>query len=156
MKKYLFKLTLLTLMVVSPSLFAQNWVEMMNNPEVNFYDVQKAFNKYYVKKERQVERMKKRLSKKANEGVHDEEIEVPGFAQYKRWENFMKPRVGLKGERFDPSLAFRENQKYKAMMGLANAGNWTLIGPTSTIPIGGGAGRLNFVRIHPNDPIQFS
>jgi photosystem II stability/assembly factor-like uncharacterized protein len=152
MKKYLFRLTLLTLMVMSPSLFAQSWVEMMNNPEVNFYEVQKAFNKYYVKKERQVERMKKRMSKQANEGVHHEEIEVPGFAQYKRWENFMKPRVGAKGERFDPSMAFRENQKYRAMMGTANAGNWTLIGPSTSIPIGGGAGRLNFVRIHPTDP----
>ncbi len=152
MKKYLFRITLLTLMVMSSSLFAQNWVEMMKNPEVNFYDVQKAFNKYYVKKERQVERMKKRQSKKANEGVHQEEIEVPGFAQYKRWEWFMLPRIGAKGERFDPSLSFRENQKYQAQMGTANAGNWTLIGPSATIPIGGGAGRLNFVRIHPNDP----
>ena len=81
MKKYLFRITLLTLMVMSSSLFAQNWVEMMKNPEVNFYDVQKAFNKYYVKKERQVERMKRRQSKKAGEGVHQEDEREVGVKE---------------------------------------------------------------------------
>ena len=34
----------------SPSI-AQDWVEKMQNPEVNFYEVQKAFNTYWEGKE---------------------------------------------------------------------------------------------------------
>ena len=138
--------------LVSGTSFSQNWVEMMENPDVNFFEVQKAFNKYYVKKDRQVERARRKASKRAGEGVHQEEIEVPGFAQYKRWEWFMSPRVGLDGSRFDPSLTWRESARYYGQMGTASAGNWSLIGPTSTIPIDGGAGRLNFVRFEPGNP----
>jgi photosystem II stability/assembly factor-like uncharacterized protein len=151
MKKQLFYFTLLLTFSLSGGLYAQDWVEKMKNPDVNFYDVQKAFNKYYVKKDRQIERQKRRMSKRQGEGVHQEEIEVPGFAQYKRWENFMAPRVFPTGERFDPSLTWRENEKYRKQFSTQTAGSWTLIGPTSTIPIGGGAGRLNFVRFEPGN-----
>ncbi|MBL7922740.1 MAG: T9SS type A sorting domain-containing protein [Bacteroidia bacterium] len=152
MKKKCILLTLLLWAGLSSGLYAQNWVEMMKDPDVNFYDVQKAFNRYYVKKDRQIERQKRRMSKRANEGVHEEEIEVPGFAQYKRWEWFMAPRVSQNGERFDPATPYREYEKYRQQLGTANAGNWTLIGPTTSIPTGGGAGRLNFVRFDPTDP----
>jgi len=151
MKKQLFYFTLLLTFSLTGGLYAQDWVEKMKNPDVNFYDVQKAFNKYYVKKDRQIERQKRRMSKRQGEGVHQEEIEVPGFAQYKRWENFMAPRVFPTGERFDPSLTWRENEKYRKQFSTQTAGSWTLIGPTSTIPIGGGAGRLNFVRFEPGN-----
>ncbi len=151
MKKLLFYASLLILISLSGGMYAQNWVEMMKNPDVNFFEVQKAFNKYYVKKNKQVERQKRRMTKRQGEGVHQEEIEVPGFAQYKRWESFMAPRVSSTGERFDPSLAWRENENYRKQFGTLNAGNWTLIGPIATYPVGGGAGRLNFVRFEPGN-----
>ncbi|MFN8154182.1 MAG: T9SS type A sorting domain-containing protein [Bacteroidia bacterium] len=134
------------------TLQAQNWVEMMQNPDVRFTDVQRAFNKYYIKKDRQIERLKRKLERQKGEGVSEEELEVPGFSQYKRWEWFMAPRVGPNGERFDPALAYRENAKYMEQYKTFSAGNWTLIGPTSQIPSGGGAGRLNAVRVDPTDP----
>lgn len=150
----LFRLITLVLLlsIGSMPMSAQNWVEMMQNPDVKLTEVQKAFNKYYVKKDRQIERLKRKMERQKGEGVSEEELEVPGFSQYKRWEWFMAPRVGPNGERFDPSLAYRENQKYQSQHKMMNAGNWTLIGPTSSIPSGGGAGRLNAVRFDPNDP----
>jgi len=149
LKRYLPAILLVIGILLTGNTSAQNWVEMMKNPDVNFFEVQKAFNKYYVKKERQVERLKKRQSKLIDEGVSDEEIEVPGFAQFKRWEWFMAPRVYPDGRRFDPSLTWRESQQYRNTMRTAGAGNWSLIGPVSSIPSGGGAGRLNFVRFDP-------
>lgn len=152
MKRITRLLALLLALSFSGPAMAQDWIEMMKNPDVNFYDVQKAFNKYYVKKERQAERIKRRQSKLTNEGIHDEELEIPGFSQYKRWEWMMAPRVDRNGRRFDPSLAYREMEEYKKKYGTFSAGNWTIIGPTNSIPSGGGAGRLNFVRFDPNDP----
>ncbi len=152
MKRITRLLALMLALSFSIPAMAQDWIEMMKNPDVNFYDVQKAFNKYYVKKERQAERIKRRQSKLTNEGIHDEELEIPGFSQYKRWEWMMAPRVDRNGRRFDPSLAYREMEEYKKKYGTFSAGNWTIIGPTNSIPSGGGAGRLNFVRFDPNDP----
>lgn len=152
MKKLLTLISIIGLqLLLSLSASAQDWVEMMKNPDVNFFEVQKSFNRYYVKKDRQIERQRKKMSKRLGEGVHQEEIEVPGFAQYKRWEWFMSPRVDQNGNRFDPSLTWRESNRYKQQFGVASAGNWTIIGPTSTIPAGGGAGRLNFVRFEPGN-----
>lgn len=130
---------------------AQDWIQMMRNPDVRLQEVQKAFNKYYIKKDRQLERARKKMERGAEEGVSEEELEVPGFSQFKRWEWFMIPRVGPNGERFDPAMAYREHAKYLENYKTAVAGNWTLIGPTTSIPIGGGAGRLNAVRFDPNN-----
>lgn len=149
-QQFLWKVFLLIFLATN-TVTAQNWVEMMQNPDVRFTDVQKAFNKYYIKKDRQIERLKRKMERQKGEGVSEEEIEVPGFAQYKRWEWFMAPRVGPNGERFDPALAYREHAKYKEQYKTAVAGNWTLIGPTSSIPSGGGAGRLNAVRFDPTN-----
>lgn len=149
--RFLWRVFLLAFLATT-TVNAQNWVELMQNPDVRFTDVQKAFNKYYIRKDRQIERLKRKMERQKGEGVSEEEIEVPGFAQYKRWEWFMAPRVGPNGERFDPALAYREHARYKEQYKTAVAGNWTLIGPTGSIPSGGGAGRLNAVRFDPSNP----
>ncbi|HEY4800947.1 MAG TPA: T9SS type A sorting domain-containing protein [Bacteroidia bacterium] len=155
MKKNLLKNALLLVAVLfTTSIFAQDWVKMMHDPNVNFYDVQKAFNTYAAKKERQIERENRKLFKKKGEAFSEGELEVPGYEQYKRWEYFMKPRVSQTGERFAPDAVWNEMKKYKEQYGAFVAGNWTLVGPTtSTVPSGGGgAGRTNFVTIHPTTP----
>mgnify|MGYP003477911183 CR=1 FL=1 len=68
MKKQLFYFTLLLTFSLTGGLYAQDWVEKMKNPDVNFYDVQKAFNKYYVKKDRQIERQKRRTQRAPRSG----------------------------------------------------------------------------------------
>ncbi len=147
-KIYRFLLAILVLFAFTIN--AQNaqttdWVKMMQDPEVNFYDVQKAFNTYYTAKKAEMEQ---NINSPRNERG---EVKVPGFKLYKRWEWFNAPRCGPNGERFDPSLAYREMTQYKKQNGDFMAGNWSYIGPPNVTNMTG-AGRCNFVRVHPTTP----
>ena len=132
--------------------YAQNWVAKMQNPNVNFFEVKNAFAQQNAEKEKEM--LKERIINGGN-SLKSASLkkEIPGYSQYKRWEWFMAPRVSATGERFDPSMVWNEMVKYnnsnRGM--LTGAGNWTFIGPATSSSLSG-AGRLNFVRIHPNDP----
>ena len=152
MNKLVFYAGLFLASFMSPSfLHAQDWVSKMQDPNVNFFEVQKTFNDYYAKKERVMEREMKRASKRKGQVEEENEFEIPGYNQFKRWEWFMAPRVDQNGNRFDPSAAWRESKNYRKQYQNFSAGNWTIIGPVSSPPSSGGAGRLNFVRIDPNN-----
>ncbi len=143
------------LLVAFSSYAQQDWVEMMQNPNTNFYDVQKAFNKYYEKTKAEKGK-EENSSNKSFESMSEEEsedqMEVPGYMLYKRWEWFMAPRVSATGERFAPDAAWKAMEKYKEQYDSRSiAGNWTMIGP-STVSGLAGAGRLCAVRVHPTDP----
>src|SRR3989344_243674 len=114
-----------------------NWVQLMSDPTANFYDVQTAFNNYW--KDRPVEKGK-------------------GYKQFKRWENYMEPRVYPSGDMTLPSLTYpnyqewlseQEDEPSPAPIGFT-LGNWTALGPFG-VSNGGGAGRLNFVRFDPTN-----
>lgn len=130
-KNTLFSLFIL-LIVNSFSSNGQQWVEMMKDPNVNFYETQAAFNAYW--QNRPYERGK-------------------GYKQFKRWEHKMAPRVYPSG---DVKLASNTYKNYKqwederAAAGIPKStnGTWTIVGPTGK-PTGGGAGRVNFVRFDP-------
>ena len=132
--------------------YGQDWVSKMKDPNVNFFEVQKAFNKYYKQQYKALERERKRAARKQGEGMSElDEMEVPGFFQYKRWEWFMEPRVQANGQRFNPARVWQEMEQYnKLYPKTASAGNWTFIGPSATGALAG-AGRLNFIRIDPNN-----
>jgi photosystem II stability/assembly factor-like uncharacterized protein len=142
MKSLLRNLLPLLMAILVPFMASsQDWVSKMQDPNVNFYEVRDAFNAYYndyVANYRQ------------QHGT--EPAKVPGYKQFKRWEWFMAPRVGPNGERFNPAQAWMESEKYKQQYGTASNGNWTFIGPAVVPSSGGGAGRLNVVRMHPTDP----
>lgn len=134
---------------------SQTWMEMMQNPSVNFYDVQKEFNKSLKKYEKQLKKEKSFTS------ADRLEKEMPGFMQYKRWEWFMEPRVYPSGDRTLVSKAmydvqeklFTNSSANKTNPSLMQSGNWSVLGPTSSIPTGdGGAGRINCFAIHPANP----
>ncbi|MBI3501923.1 MAG: T9SS type A sorting domain-containing protein [Bacteroidetes bacterium] len=155
MKKFqLQQFILLAAVLFTSSLFAQDWVKMMQDPTVNFFDVQKAFNQYYTKAEKKIEREKKENYKmQATNRNEEEEMEVPGTSIYKRWEWFQQPRVSSTGERFSPDAAWRASEQYKKgfqTMGTKGAGNWTEIGPKTSSGMSG-AGRLNTLRINPGN-----
>jgi hypothetical protein len=57
--------------------FGQLWVDMMMVPNANFYDTQAEFNSYWAN--RPIEKGK-------------------GYKQFKRWEEFMEPRVFPSGD----------------------------------------------------------
>ena len=140
MKKY--SLFFVIAFLISSLSFAQPWMknipkEKMETNDVNFYDIQKAFNEYWEGKE--IEKGK-------------------GWKQFKRWEYFMEQRVYPDGE-FPSYKLWEEYQKIRAKQkNKTFAGNWSSLGPftvpnTFTNPdVLVGAGRLNCISFHPTDP----
>lgn len=130
--------------------FAQDWIKKMNDPSVNFYDVQSSFNTYWKKEER-----KEKFKSFFTFGNKTEE-ENESFILYKRWENFVEPRVSPSGDR---SLLFKTAEELEKLISRPAyrssrqaAGNWVPLGSFNVPTGGGGAGRLNGVRFNPANP----
>ncbi|MBA3705340.1 MAG: glycosyl hydrolase, partial [Bacteroidetes bacterium] len=127
--------------------FSQDWIKLMNDPTVNFYDVQKEFNKAANEERMDAEKI-------LSDEEDMEENEIPGYLQYKRWEWFTEQRVYPSGDRsmISKSLYDVKQKLFTASSNrLASAGNWTLLGPNTTFPVGSGAGRINCIAIHPTN-----
>ncbi|MCK9204415.1 MAG: hypothetical protein M0P58_08300, partial [Bacteroidales bacterium] len=112
------------------------WIEMMQDPGINFFKVQSAFNKYWE-------------NRPITRGC--------GWKPFKRWEYMMQDRVSPTGER--PSESRTVNAYKEFYSNLANAprsaeGDWTNLGPF-TIPVNTrgyrGLGRINAIGFHPTD-----
>jgi hypothetical protein len=80
-----FWITLSSLFIANPS-NAQQWVEMMKNPNANFYETQAAFEAYWAGKTIQ---------------------KGKGYKAFKRWENYMAPRVYPTGNITLPSQSYK-------------------------------------------------
>ena len=140
---------LLVLALAMPTINAQEWVTKMQDPSVNFYDVQQSFNNYWKKEERK-EKFKTFFSlRKQTEKEND------GYMLYKRWEAYTEPRVYPSGDR---SLIQQGNEVMRDLMtspaaksNRQSAGNWQPLGAFAVPDNGGGAGRLNCVRFHPTN-----
>ncbi|MEI7801983.1 MAG: glycosyl hydrolase, partial [Bacteroidota bacterium] len=143
---------------ISKSVAQTSWVEMMNNPAVNFYDVQSAFNSYYNKYVLIHGKEPKEVNGIFKKKEKESEFEVPGFEQYKRWEYFTEQRVFPSGNRQLLTNPFYEyTTKVKPFINQSRSTTWTLIGPTNQVPNTGGAGRINFIRFMPgNNNIIFA
>ena len=117
---------------------AQQWTEMMEDPAVNFYDVQQAFNQAW-----------------GNQPY----TRGKGWKQYKRWEYFMEERTFPHGKRPRPGQAWEEHNRFQAQYRSnqsfgARAANWTPLGPASWTNSTGwnpGNGRINCVAQHPTN-----
>lgn len=130
------KLKILLLIFLMPlSAYSQAWMKELPEKksfkqEGRFYQVQEAFDKYWQGKE--IEKGK-------------------GWKQFKRWENFMEPRVYPRGNMSLPPM----NNKLKSFREEGNLpANWESLGPDIVPPIvyadkNSGAGRLNTVAFHP-------
>ncbi len=138
MKKELLRRLLLLAVFLPSFLFGQdndsNWVHMMSDPNANFYEVQAAFNNYW--KDKTIEKGK-------------------GYKAFKRWENYMEPRVYPSGNMTLPSLSYPNylewlSQNPDTPSPNAFLGSWSALGPFGT-SAGGGAGRINFVRFDPTN-----
>jgi photosystem II stability/assembly factor-like uncharacterized protein len=117
-----------------------------NNP-LNLYDIQKAFNRY--------EKIQKINT------APNVEVKFPGYAQYKRWEAYMEPRVYPSGDITLPSIKLSEFNQYlsspfynQRRHSRFNEPEWIALGPTGTITNGdfAGAARVNFIRFDPVNP----
>lgn len=133
------RLIIVTLVFISYSFHAQQWVEKMRNPNENFYSIQQEFNNYWQGKT--YERGK-------------------GYKAFKRWEWYTEPRVYPSGDMklASPLKAYEEFKKYNlsnlktgSVSNIASAsGSWTPVGPFGS-PIGGDAGRITFIKFHPTN-----
>src|ERR1035437_5285643 len=146
-KHFLHNAILLAAVLFTSTLFAQDWVKMMNDPNTNFYDVQKSFNGWY--ETYKANHPDTQVAKEKQDADADE-AEAPGYAQYKRWEWFMQSRVSPAGERFAPAAVWNEMKKYHEQYGTFAAGNWTSLGPVTSSSMAG-AGRRSFLTIDPSN-----
>jgi PKD repeat protein/photosystem II stability/assembly factor-like uncharacterized protein len=120
------------------------WIDMMQDPDVNFYTTQRAFNTYW----------KNRPLSRAN-----------GFKAFKRWEWFMEGEVNPDGTYRDRNDMEREFRRFDRLYNTAHNspgfsaqstnGIWTNLGPIA-LPANGtgqpnGMGRINCVGLHPSD-----
>ncbi|MBL0329122.1 MAG: T9SS type A sorting domain-containing protein [Bacteroidetes bacterium] len=135
---------------LSTTSFSQDWVNKLQDPTVNFYDVQKSFNDYW-KKEEKKEKFKSFFNFK-----NKTEKESEGYVLYKRWEHFIEPRVYPSGDRTLLSKGHEELEKLivnpAQRSSMMTGGNWTPLGAFTVPTNGGGAGRLNCVAFHPTNP----
>lgn len=133
----------LSLSVTAQSVDTANtavWVDMMQDPNANFFEAQKAFEMYWEGRERQ---------------------KGDGYKIFKRWEHFWSSRINEDGSFPAPeeTLAAFENWQSaynQQMHGIeSESGDWEEIGPRFK-PFNGtgqpnGNGRLNCVEFHPTN-----
>lgn len=112
----------------------KHWLERMQDPDVDFYELQRYFNKYWE-------------GKTPGKGV--------GYKQFRRWEYINEFRVDASGKRrFTSAEVLQEFSKYQSSVRSAS-GNWSLVGPSS-YPANNtgqptGVGRINAIAFHPTD-----
>jgi len=111
------------------------WIEMMQDKDANFYDVQKAFNTYW----------KGKTPGKSS-----------GWKVYKRWEYSMQFKVDEKGNRLPNNHFYKSVKNFKSQKGVNSTAEWTNIGPIN-LPINtgtgqpNGMGRVNAIGFHPTN-----
>jgi photosystem II stability/assembly factor-like uncharacterized protein len=150
------------------------WLRPLENSGLSFYAIENAFSKAYKKKGKKIlkqEREELRESRRRNGGnvVEQEADDEVGYFQFRRWENDYLPRVFPSGDLSLPSATWDRFLEYlnatpaaREMYQAAHAknriasiaktqtGTWTFLGPVGA-PAGGGAGRINFIKVDPSD-----
>jgi photosystem II stability/assembly factor-like uncharacterized protein len=109
------------------------WIDMMQDPDGNFFEVQKAFYAYW--KDRDVTR-------------------GSGYNPFKRWEYYWQSRINPDGTFPEPDYLSREYNNYiqsHPVSGRLKTGQavWKELGPRSRV--NAGVGRLNAIACHPSD-----
>lgn len=130
---------------------SQTWIKMMQNPDANFYDIQNEFNNYWSQPDKMNALAQKKLAKSGKNVFSEEDnLEVAGWIQFKRWEWFKQSRVYPSGELIPPDDYFHDLMKKSAPA--TRAGSWSFIGisntPSNVYPYSG-MGRVNCVRFDP-------
>lgn len=122
------------LLILATTLHAQEWVRMMEDPEVNFFEVQEAFEEEWGDKG--YERGK-------------------GYKQFKRWAYFTEPRVYPSGNRFIGDEFWRGALEAQSIPGpeAKNTSPWQPVGPVAweSQSYNPGLGRVNAITVDPND-----
>jgi PKD repeat protein len=109
------------------------WISMMQDPDANFFQTQRAFNLYWE-------------GRPVTRGC--------GWKVFKRWEYMTRLRINPDGSIPSQTRIYDEMSRYSSQPRSTNGG-WVSLGP-STIPLPGpagyeGLGRVNVVAFHPTD-----
>lgn len=109
------------------------WIDMMQDPNANFFETQKAFYDYWEGKE-------------ITRGS--------GYKIFKRWEYWMEKQVSPDGTKPDPNKNIKTFETLKSDRSTTTFGSWVPLGPF-TVPSGyngyRGLGRVNAIGFHPTD-----
>jgi len=168
---YLIKKPLVAILffiLLSPSLRAQSkadtsefpyYIQMMQDTSANYFDVQRAFNKYYAK----------HAPAKGDEGEKDND-EDESFSLYRRWEYNMRSKIRPDGTRIPAGQVMNEYLKYisdppvsafsTSVYSANPTGNWSSLGP-SYLPVSrtgyaiSGMGRVGAIAFDPSDTAKF-
>ena len=126
------------------NLSSQPLKTLTQTKENSFAQLQQYFENYF-----------KQFEEVSGENANDSEKEKDNsYKIYKRWENFMEPRVLPTGQLNYEQKIEEQYEILKRVYGnrsLTTAENWSIVGPTNVIPTGGGAGRLNCITVDPNN-----
>ena len=111
------------------------WVDMMDDPSANFFDIQAAFETYWQ-------------NRPITKGS--------GWKPFKRWEAYWEPRVLPDGSFPPADQVLKELEAYKAShptnsWAETTTGTWTELGPFDVPNNSRGTGRINCVVFHPTD-----
>ncbi|MCX6266948.1 MAG: choice-of-anchor J domain-containing protein, partial [Bacteroidetes bacterium] len=109
------------------------WINMMRDPDANFYATVSAFEKYH----------------RNNKSDNNNDWKV-----FKRWEYLMRGRISPDGSKPIPDAVFNAYNSF-IQINRSSSGNWVSVGPSS-VPTPGpsgylGLGRLNVIAFHPSD-----
>jgi photosystem II stability/assembly factor-like uncharacterized protein len=134
---YKFISSVFLLFLLNAHSYAQKWMSMMEDPDINFYEVQKEFYDFYKSK---------------LENSSDEPRKDGPYSRFKKWELEMMPKVYPTGIRPQPQKLYKEWLRIKNINNSDRAtANWSFIGPSTLPGNGGGAGKVNCISIDPNN-----
>ncbi|MGQ0826921.1 MAG: PKD domain-containing protein [Bacteroidota bacterium] len=130
-----FYLLLIVFGFINLSASAQKWIDMMEDPSANFYDIQKEANAYFA-------------VHGTGRGTH--------YKQFKRWESNMHYYIDEQGNKIEPRIIYERANQFQAENSnrSSRAANWTDLGPfdwTRTSSWSPGLGRIDYIGIDPNN-----
>lgn len=123
-------------LLVSTISYSQRWMEILESPNGNFYDAQRAFYEDW------------------NEGM---DRRAYGYKRFKRIEHYLEPRVYPSGEiKSFEKLAVQANKNfYNANRSANRSANWQPVGPKNWNNVSNGYnpgnGRVNSIVVHPTN-----
>jgi photosystem II stability/assembly factor-like uncharacterized protein len=153
MRAPLFMVGLASLFFASFQAQAQRFKYMNDTTLKNFYDLKVAFETDWLKEHGSTSSNFRLSSEGADlePKFHEQENE---FVHFKRWEEFVAPRVYPSGDLGLTSSTYENFTAYKKQWANARVEatpTWSFVGPPGTNDGGRNAGRMNFVHVDPTN-----
>ncbi|UTW60894.1 T9SS type A sorting domain-containing protein [bacterium SCSIO 12741] len=125
-------LLILSLLGISASVYGQDWIEGMYDPQMNYFEVNESYQQYWQ--------------------TH-EKVKGSGHKQFERWRYFIDPYIQKDGS-IRPYKEIQQSIEsyYQSHPSRSVQGNWVEIGPWTAQRVSRGVGRMNCIGFHPTNP----